>query len=86
MHLVETRHSLASALQGLAKELVSAAETMAAHDGASHLYVHVEVDNDAATALYRACGFAVEVEERVELARKRQHTPRLLLGKAAGAP
>ena len=73
-------------MQGLAKELIRTAEVLAAEEGVAHLYVHVEIDNEAAAALYRACGFVVESEERSELARKRQHTARLLLGKATGAP
>lgn len=68
-------------MQGLAKQLVRASEVVATEQGVTHLYVHVVQQNAVARGLYLACGFEVEVEEQVELARKRQHGRRLLLGK-----
>jgi ribosomal protein S18 acetylase RimI-like enzyme len=69
-------------LQGVARKLVTAAETIAKERGIAHMYVHVVVDNTAARALYSACGFDVEREESADAARKRQHGRRLLLGKS----
>lgn len=69
-------------LQGVAKWLVSAAESIARERGVSHMYVHVVMDNAAARALYSACGFDVERKESADAARKRQHGRRLLLGKS----
>jgi ribosomal protein S18 acetylase RimI-like enzyme len=68
-------------LQGLAKHLVGASEILATQQGVKCLYVHVVQHNAAAKGLYLACGFEVEAEESVDLARKRQHERRLLLGR-----
>eukprot|EP01025_Chloroclados_australasicus_P064302 TRINITY_DN8576_c0_g1_i3.p1 TRINITY_DN8576_c0_g1~~TRINITY_DN8576_c0_g1_i3.p1 ORF type:complete len:334 (+),score=25.40 TRINITY_DN8576_c0_g1_i3:130-1002(+) len=67
---------------GVAKALVDAASAHARSSGVLHVYVHVVEENGAALRLYRACGFEVESEESVDLARKRQHGRRLLLGRA----
>ena len=61
---------------GVARELLAEAVSRAALGGVKALYVHVAADNDAAIALYAACGFEVEAEERAEAA---GHAPHLLL-------
>ena len=58
------------------------AEAILKERGVSHVYVHVVVNNTAARALYTGCGFTVEKEEGADVARKRQHGRRLLLGKS----
>lgn len=69
-------------LQGIAKRLIAAAESLAQRREVSHVYVHVAVDNVGARALYSACGYDVEKEESADAARKRQHGRRLLLVKS----
>ena len=72
---------LQHSLQGVARRLIEAAESLAKERGLSHMYVHVVIDNEAAQALYSGCGFEVEREESADAARKRQHGRRLLLRK-----
>ncbi|KAG2494066.1 hypothetical protein HYH03_007709 [Edaphochlamys debaryana] len=67
---------------GVARALLSHAETVARRQGVEWLYVHVVADNTPAVRLYcNAMGFQVEQEESEAYARSLQRPRRLLLAK-----
>lgn len=68
--------------RGVAAALIAAAYRHASQMGIQHLYVHAATDNEGAVHLYgQHCGFEVEQEETVELARNLNRPRRLLFHK-----
>jgi Acetyltransferase (GNAT) family len=66
--------------QGVATQLICAAEELAGSMGVEHLYVHVRTRNAAGLALYvQRCGFAIERRETESAGQALGRPPRVLL-------